>query len=140
MKKCTMLAIRKMVMTTKQLIKRVFAFCKTLFKSLALDLEPMLKSAHYKCTIKHMKENGYYSEEELLDLRYVMNHLNVDGFIYALKRLSDNSIVVTPSEKYKKMVCIHISTNRRDMIKKNVKTEYEKMIYEVVNLYFDDNI
>lgn len=140
MKKCTMLAIRKMVMTTKRFINRVFAFCKTLFKSLALDLEPLFKSAHYKCTIKHMKENGYYSEEELLDLRYVTNHLNVDGFIYALKRLSDNSIIVTPSEKYKKMVCIHISTNRRDMIKQNAQSDYEKMICKVIDLYFDDNI
>lgn len=140
MKKCTMLAIKKVAMTSKQFINRVFAFCKTLFKSLMLDLEPMFKSAHYKCTIKHMKSDGIYSEEEILDLRYVTNHLNVDGFIYAIKRLSDNSIVITPSEKYKKMVCIWISKNRRDMIKQNAKTEYEKMIYEVVDLYFDDNI
>ena len=140
MKKCTILAIRKMVMTSKQFIKRLTPYFKTMFKSLEIDLRPIFNSAYYKCTIKHMKSDGTYSEEELLDLRYVMNHLNVDGFIYALKRLSDNSIVITPSEKYKKMVCIHISTNRRDMIKKNVKTEYEKMISEVVELYFDDNI
>lgn len=140
MKKCTILAIRKMVMTSKQFIKRLTPYFKTMFKSLEIDLRPIFNSACYKCTIKHMKSDGTYSEEELLDLRYVMNHLNVDGFIYALKRLSDNSIVITPSEKYKKMVCIHISTNRRDMIKKNVKTEYEKMISEVVELYFDDNI
>ena len=140
MKKCTILAIRKMEMTSKQFIKRLTPYFKTMFKSLEIDLRPIFNSAYYKCTIKHMKSDGTYSEEELLDLRYVMNHLNVDGFIYALKRLSDNSIVITPSEKYKKMVCIHISTNRRDMIKKNVKTEYEKMISEVVELYFDDNI
>ena len=140
MKKCTMLAIRKMVMTSKQFIKRVFAFCKILFKSLMLDLEPMFKSAHYKCTIRHMTDGGKYSEEELLDLRYVMNHLNVDGFVYAIKRLSDNSIIITPSEKYKKMVCIWISKNRRDMIKRNAQTDYEKTIYEVIDLYFNNNI
>lgn len=141
MKKCTILAIKKVAMTSKQFINKVFAFCKTLFKSLALDLEPMFNSAKYKCTIKHMKPDGEkYSEEELLDLRYVVNHLNLDGFIYALKRLSDNSIVITPSEKYKKMKCIHISTNRRDMIKQNAQSDYEKMISEVVELYFDDNI
>ena len=140
MKKCTMLAIRKMVMTSKQFIKRVFAFCKILFKSMMLNLESMFNSAHYKCTIRHMTDGGKYSEEELLDLRYVMNHLNVDGFVYAIKRLSDNSIIITPSKKYKKMVCIWISKNRRNMIKQNAKTEYEKMISEVVELYFDDNI
>lgn len=136
MKKCTMLAIRKMAMTSKQFIKRLTSY----FKSLEIDLRSIFNSVYYKCTIKHMKSDGTYSEEELLDLRYVMNHLNVDGFIYALKRLSDNSIVITPSEKYKKMVCIWISSHRKETIKKNVKTEYEKTIYEVVDLYFTDNI
>lgn len=141
MKKCTMLAIRKMVMTSKQFIKRLTSYFKTMFKSLEIDLRPIFNSAYYKCTIKDMKSDGRtYSEEELLDLRYVMNHLNVDGFIYTLKRLSDNSIVITPSEKYKKMVCIWISSHRKETIKKNVKTEYEKTIYEVVDLYFTDNI
>lgn len=126
MKKCTMLAIRKM--------KKVFTRCKTIFNSLL----SMFKSTNYKCTIKHMKDDGYFSNEELLDLRILIPNLDVDGFIDNLLRLSDSSIAIAPSEKYKKLSCIYISKNGKDLIKENAKTYEEKLISKIVYLYFID--
>ena len=114
MKKCTILAIRKMVMALKEFIKKVFTRCKTIFN--------LLTGTNYKCTIKHMKGDGYFSNEELLDLRILIPNLDVDGFIDNLLRLSDSSIAIAPSEKYKKLACIYISINSKDLIKQNAKT------------------
>ena len=136
MKKCTILVIKKMVMTIKQFIERLASYLKVRFKSLMLDLEPMFKGSRYKCTIKHMKEDGSYSEEELLDLRILIPKLDVDGFIDDLLRLSESSIAIAPSEKYKKLPCIYISKNGKDLIKENAKTYAEKLISKIVYLYF----
>lgn len=134
MKKCTMLAIRKMMMALKEFVKKVFTRCKTIFNSLL----SMFKSTNYKCTIKHMKDDGYFSNEELLDLRILIPNLDVDGFIDNLLRLSDSSIAIAPSEKYKKLSCIYISKNGKDLIKENAKTYEEKLISKIVYLYFID--
>ena len=109
-------------------MKKVFTRCKTTFN--------LLKGTNYKCTIKHMKDDGYFSDEELLDLRILIPNLDVDGFIDNLLRLSDSSIAIAPSEKYKKLVCIWISKNGKDLIKENSKTYLEKLISKIVYLYF----
>ena len=83
-----------------------------------------------------MKDDGYFSDEELLDLRILIPNLNVDGFIDDLLRLSESSIVIAPSEKYKKLACIWISINSKDLIKQNAKTYLEKLISKIVYLYF----
>ena len=46
-----------------------------------------------------MKDDGYFSDEELLDLRILIPNLDVDGFIDNLLRLSDSSITIAPTEK-----------------------------------------
>ena len=134
MKKCTILAIRKMVMALKEFVKKVFTRCKIIFNSLL----SMFKGTNYKCTIKHMKDDGYFSNEELLDLRILIPKLDVDRFIDNLLRLSDSSIAIAPSEKYKKLACIYISINSKDLIKQNAKTYLEKVISKIVYLYFID--
>lgn len=139
MKKCTILAIRKMVMTTKRFIERLSSYLKVRFKTLKLYFEPMFKSVYYKCTIKHMKEDGSYSEEELLNLHYIDKHLTVGTFITMLRKLSNLSIVVTPSGRYKKFVCIHMSINSKELIKQNAETKFEELISDVIELYFTDN-
>lgn len=128
MKKCAILTIRKMVMALKEFMKKVFTRCKTIFN--------LLTGTNYKCTIKHMKDDGYFSDEELLDLRILIPNLDVDGFIDNLLRLSDSSIAIAPSEKYKKLACIWISKNGKDLIKENAKTYLEKLISKIVYLYF----
>lgn len=120
--------MKKCMMALKAFVKKVFTRCKTIFN--------LVKGTNYKCTIKHMKDDGSYSEEELLDLRILIPNLDVDGFIDNLLRLSDSSIAIAPSEKYKKMVCIWISKNGKDLIKENAKTYEEKLISKIVYLYF----
>ena len=120
--------MKKCIMALKEFMKKVFTRCKT-----SLNL---VKGTKYKCTIKHMKDDGYYSEEELLDLRILIPNINVDEFIDELLRLSDSSIAIAPSEKYKKLPCIWISKNGKDLIKENAKTYEEKLISKIVYLYF----
>ena len=120
--------MKKCMMALKEFMKKVFTRCKTFFN--------LLKGTNYKCTIKHMKDDGYFSEEELLDLRILIPNLNVDGFIDELLRLSESSIAIAPSEKYKKLPCIYISKNGKDLIKENAKTHEEKLISKIVYLYF----
>ena len=128
MKKYTIFAIKRIVMALKEFMKKAFTRCKTIFN--------LLTGTNYKCTIKHMKDDGYFSDEELLDLRILIPNLDVDGFIDNLLRLSDSSIAIAPSEKYKKLTCIWISINSKDLIKENAKTYLEKLISKIVYLYF----
>ena len=44
-----------------------------------------------------MKDDGYFSDEELLDLRILIPNLDVDGFIDELLKLSDSSIAIAPN-------------------------------------------
>ena len=120
--------MKKCIMTLKEFVKKVFTRCKTIFNSLT--------GTNYKCTIKHMKDDGYFSDEDLLDLRILMPSLHVDEFIDELLRLSESSIAIAPSEKYKKLPCIYISKNGKDLIKENAKTYAEKLISKIVYLYF----
>ena len=128
MKKYTIFAIKRIMMALKEFMKKVFTHCKTIFN--------LLTGTNYKCTIKHMKDDDYFSDEELLDLRILIPNLDVDGFIDELLRLSDSSIAIAPSEKYKKLPCIWISKNGKDLIKENAKTYLEKLISKIVYLYF----
>ena len=57
MKKCTMLAIKKVAMTSKQFINRVFAFCKTLFKSLQNNISVSVKRDGEKLIVQ---SNDFY--------------------------------------------------------------------------------
>ena len=120
--------MKKCMMVLREFMKKIFTRCKTIFN--------LLTGTNYKCTIKHMKDDGYFSDEELLDLRILIPNINVDEFIDELLRLSDSSIAIAPSEKYKKLPCIWISKNGKDLIKENAKTYEEKLISKIVYLYF----
>lgn len=135
------LVIKAWLCFMKRLSSYIKSLIKVCFVRIGDFLRPIFKSNLYKIAIIHeIDDHGVLrdSKEELLDLRLVSEKLDVIDFIEYLSRLTKNSVIVSESSEFKDVKCINISKNDLEMMKENSQTFMERLLCEVVELYFED--
>lgn len=135
------LVIKAWLCFMKRLSSYIKSLIKVCFVRIGDFLRPIFKSDLYKIAIIHeIDDHGVLrdSKEELLDLRLVSEKLDVIDFIECLSRLTKNSVIVSESSEFKDVKCINISKNDLEMMKENSQTFMERLLCEVVELYFED--